>query len=361
MKLPELRLDAHDLESLSNLHMAPFWTPRAHPLTDQPTQLIVGTGRENLTQNEAIFEEYESHAIWHQAHSGYGMAMATTSASLAGSYDISLRGLGRPAPGNLNDAAYFALSEIGQRAGHKPGGPLAPAETLGVSGFEFAFVTVHADISEEESYWRGQPGSPVLRGVADGNVSRRIFDSNLAHPKRLPMSTELGITASYLAFSEMFLLGVRPKSVFHESYYRWVPHWLYEALLEHAFGSADIKLTTIETDILASLPIGIDGIVQLTPYVGYGMVFVDVISGIIDETPYDVQPADQNGRSDGSLYVFEKIELARKSIPSGIAWGCAPTTHSLNSPTKSTLVLFRLRTKRSKATPSRLDSIRNAL
>ena len=121
------------------------------------------------------------------------------------------------------------------------------------------------------------------------------------------MSTELGITASYLAFSEMFLLGVETKIGIHESYYRWVPSLALRGAVGTLFGSADIKLTTIETDILASLPIGIDGIVQLTPYVGYGMVFVDVISGIIDETPYDVQPADQNGRSDGSLYVFERL------------------------------------------------------
>ncbi len=237
------------------------------------------------------------------------MAMATASTSLAGSYDISLRGLGRPAPGNLNDAAFLRFQKLGNELGISLAPrPLAPAETLGVSGFEFAFVTVHADISEEESYWRGQPGSPVLRGVADGNgVPGGFWIPTLHIRKGLPMSTELGITASYLAFSEMFLLGVETKIGIHESYYRWVPSLALRGAVGTLFGSADIKLTTIETDILASLPIGIDGIVQLTPYLGYGMVFVDVISGIIDETPYDVQPADQNGRSDGSLYVFERL------------------------------------------------------
>jgi hypothetical protein len=37
------------------------------------------------------------------------------------------------------------------------------------------------------------------------------------------------------------------------------------------------------------------------------MLFVDVISGIIDETPYNVSAEDQNGRQDGSLYVFERL------------------------------------------------------
>ena len=237
------------------------------------------------------------------------LAMATTSTAFAGSYDISLRGLGRPDPGNLKDAAYLRFQKLGNELGMSLAPrPLAPAETLGVSGFEFAFATVHADISQDESYWRGQPGSPVLEGVADGNgVPSGLWIPTLHIRKGLPMSTELGITASYLAFSEMFLLGVETKIGIHESYYRWVPSIAFRGAVGTLFGSTDIKLTTVETDILTSLPIGLDGIVQLTPYLGYGMLFVDVISGIIDETPYNVSAEDQNGRQDGSLYVFERL------------------------------------------------------
>ena len=70
-----------------------------------------------------------------------------------------------------------------------------------------------------------------------------------------------------------------------------------------------MKLTTIEADVLASYAFGIDGVMQLTPYVGWGLVFIDVISGVIDETPYTVtdRVRDQNGQESGSLYVFERL------------------------------------------------------
>lgn len=237
------------------------------------------------------------------------LALITANTAWAGSYDISLRGLGRPKAGDLKDSAYLRYQKLGNELGMTLAPrPLAPAETLGVSGFEFSLVSTHADISQDEDYWRGQPGSPVLRGVAEGNgVPGGFWIPTLHIRKGLPLSTELGITASYLAFSEMFLLGVETKIGIHESYYRWVPSIALRGAVGTLFGSQDLKLTTVETDVLASLPIGIDGVVQLTPYLGYGLVFVDVISGIIDETPYAVTDDDQNGRSDGSLYVFERL------------------------------------------------------
>ena len=187
---------------------------------------------------------------------------------------------------------------------------MAPAETLGISGFEFSLVSTYADISQDERYWTGQPGSPVFLGVADGEgIPTGFWIPTLHIRKGLPLSTEVGITASYLAFSEMFLLGAEGKIALHEKFTKYMPDLAARGAIGSLFGNSDMKLTTIEADVLASYAFGIDGVMQLTPYVGWGLVFIDVISGVIDETPYTVtdRVRDQNGQESGSLYVFERL------------------------------------------------------
>ena len=229
----------------------------------------------------------------------------------AGPYDVTLRGLGRPVPNDLNDPAYLRFKKLGNELGLAMAPrPLAPAETLGISGFEFSLVSTFADINESADYWQGQPGSPVFLGVADGDgIPVGFWIPTLHIRKGLPLSTELGITASYLSFSEMFLLGAEAKIGIHEKFTKWSPDIAVRGAIGSLFGNSDMKLTTIEVDVLTSYAFGIDGVMHLTPYAGWGLVFVDVISGVIDETPYSVTDRikDQNGQESGSLYVFERL------------------------------------------------------
>ena len=107
-----------------------------------------------------------------------GLTLAPV-ASLANPYDISLRGLGRPDPTlGLNDPAvqrYRGLSsEVALALAPRP---LAPAETLGMSGFEFSFVNTLAGISANEAYWKGQPGEPVMEGVLPSHGGRSVPSS----------------------------------------------------------------------------------------------------------------------------------------------------------------------------------------
>ena len=235
----------------------------------------------------------------------------TPTLSYAGPYDVTLRGLGRPMPNDLQDPAYLRFKKLGNELGLAMAPrPLAPAETLGISGFEFSLVSTFADINEAADYWQGQPGSPVFLGVADGEgIPVGFWIPTLHIRKGLPLSTELGITASYLSFSEMFLLGAEAKIALHEKFTKWAPDFAARGAIGSLFGNSDMKLTTVEVDVLMSYAFGIDGVMQLTPYAGWGLVFVDVISGVIDETPYSVTDRinDQNGQESGSLYVFERL------------------------------------------------------
>jgi hypothetical protein len=235
-------------------------------------------------------------------------------AALANPYDISLRGLGRPAPNaNLSDPAvqrYHALSsELALTLAPRP---LAPAETLGMSGFEFSFVNTLANINANQPYWQGQPGEPVLEGVLASHGGRSVPSSfwvPSAHLRKgLPMSTEIGINGAYLAYSDMFFMGAEAKIAIHESYFRYAPALTFRTAFGRLFGSSDLDMFTFEADGITSLAFGVGGMAQLTPYLGYGVMFAHVNSQVLDETPYSVRdPNDQKGGADGSLYTFPTL------------------------------------------------------
>src|SRR5207249_4102811 len=118
-------------------------------------------------------------------------------------FDISLRGLGRPQASSFRDVMdcpndpavmrYRSLSN--ELATAMAPRPLAPAETLGMSGFEFSLASAVTPIAYNEDYWKGQPGNPVFEGV----LHQRAVPHNLWTPtahlrKGLPLSTEIGVS-----------------------------------------------------------------------------------------------------------------------------------------------------------------------
>ncbi|MEK7704434.1 MAG: hypothetical protein AAB426_05700 [Myxococcota bacterium] len=256
-----------------------------------------------------------------------GLAMAVLGLFLADSaranpYDISLRGLGRPASASLSDPAvqrYRLLStEVAATMMPKP---VQPAETLGMSGFEFSFTNTLTDIHQQAPYWQGQPGSPVLEGVLPSHGARQVPDMlwtpTLHLRKGLPLSSEIGVSATYLSFSEMYMIAAEGKIAIYESFFRWVPALSARAAVGRLFGSSDLDMVTGEADIMTSLPFGIGGMLQATPFAGYGRMFAHVNSAILDETPYSVvdSSSDQHGGDSGSLYNFPTIDWQDNFFP----------------------------------------------
>lgn len=237
----------------------------------------------------------------------------------ANPYDISLRSLGRPRTQSLNDPAvrrYRALSaELALALSPKP---MQPAETLGMSGFEFAISNTLTGINADADYWQGQAGAPVLEGVLrNRDVPSVLWTPTVHLRKGLPLSTEIGIQGSYLAFSEMFMLGGEFKVALHESYFRWLPALSARAAVGRLFGSSDLDMMTVEGDLLTSLPFGVGGMAQVTPYFGGGLLYTHVNSFVIDETPFSVSDPvnDQKGGPGGSLYNFPTLEWHKTSYP----------------------------------------------
>ncbi len=76
---------------------------------------------------------------------------------------------------------------------------LAPAETLGVNGFNFGFQLGLTNINEKEDYWK--------RTAEDGDPPAVLTTLHLDVKKGLPYSVEIGALMTWLADSELFAFG----------------------------------------------------------------------------------------------------------------------------------------------------------
>jgi len=236
--------------------------------------------------------------------------------ALANPYDVSVLGLGRPihdadAPTRWRSMTTELAFTLAPRA-------LAPAETLGVSGFEMSIANSLTDITEAADYWKGQAGEPVFEAPLSGRKTPKMLWTPTLHLRKgLPLSTEIGIQGSYLSFSELFMVGAEFKIAIYESFFRWLPALALRVAGGRLFGSSQIDMLTGEADVMASLPFGVGGMCQVTPYVGFGEMFAHVNSYVIDETPYSVTDAtnDQKGGTGGSLYGYDTLEWKNNYYP----------------------------------------------
>lgn len=244
------------------------------------------------------------------------LGLIAPASAQANPWDISLRGLGRPDIDPGANLRFRSLSsELALALAPRP---MAPAETLGMNGFEFSISNTLADISESADYWQGQPGAPILEGAQRGRqVPASLWTSTLHLRKGLPFSTEIGIQGTYLAFSELFFVGGEAKVALHESFFRWLPAVAARAAFGRLLGSSELDLFTVEADVLASHAFGVGGMMQLTPYIGAGVLFAHVNSFVLDETPYAVTDPvdDQRGGRDGSLYAFATFDWRDNRLP----------------------------------------------
>lgn len=239
-------------------------------------------------------------------------------AALAHPNDISLLGLGRPEQNVLRDPAvqrYRAMSaELAMALTPKP---LHPAETLGMSGFEFSLVSTHTPINSGADYWQGQPGVPVFEApLRDREIPGALWTPTFMVRKGLPMSTDVGLSFAYLSSSSIAMLGGDVKIAIYESYVRWVPALSVRGAFGRLIGATDLDMLTGEADVITSLAFGVGGMAQITPFFGIGRMFAHVNSQVLDDTPYDVtdDANDQRGGASGSLYTFPTLDWQKNQF-----------------------------------------------
>ena len=158
---------------------------------------------------------------------------------------------------------------------------LAPAETLGLNGFSFGLEGTVVPISSGKDYW----DVPT-----EGSPQSTLFIPHIHVRKGLPFSFELGANLSYLPESELFNVGAELKWAMNEGFY-YIPDLAIRFTINHMVGSKDFELTAGGWDVSISHAFGLGGMLSLTPYAGYNMLFIHASSHVV--LPQDLTAEDQ--------------------------------------------------------------------
>ena len=179
---------------------------------------------------------------------------------------------------------------------------LSTAETIGEAGFEYAYELIFNIVDASTDYWEA--------AVEDEDPNDLLLVSQLHVTKGLPFSFEIGAVLSHLSDSGIWGLGAELSWAFHEDFFYPVPDLGIRGFVNHTLGASDLSLTTAGFDVLVDLPFGVNGVVQLTPYVGYNFTAVFAASRLLDASPGDPTPAVEGVDNQPSVkpeFVFEPI------------------------------------------------------
>ncbi len=210
------------------------------------------------------------------------LALAAAAASLlraaparAEPYDMTLVELGNPStrftcdssgvctsPGDLVSAAAarqrFALlaTQLGLALDSFI---LAPANTVGHSGFEIAFEAAYAPVTFDKALFTGS--SPFKTSALPGSFLLPAFHVR----KALPFSFEVGGRAIYLNQSSDFATQFELKWALNEGL-DYLPDLAVRAAVTRFFGVQDLDLGVYGVDAILSKRFGVGGVLSLTPY-----------------------------------------------------------------------------------------------
>jgi hypothetical protein len=157
--------------------------------------------------------------------------------------------------------------------------PMAPAEPLGITGFDVSVEMVVTDINDQEQYWQ--------KLIDDNDPYSFLAVPRLHIQKGLPFNIDVG--AMYLAVpnSNIKLWGIEAKYAILEGS-MVTPAVSVRASYSQLLGVDDVDLNTQSLDLLVS-----KGFLMFTPYGGVSMIRVNgsenseiVTLGDVNETSY---------------------------------------------------------------------------
>ena len=164
---------------------------------------------------------------------------------------------------------------------------LAPAETMGINGFQFNVNFATTTINASRGYWQA--------GIEDENPPNSLVVSRIGIRKGLPGSIELGMNTSYLFFSELWMFGVMAKWAPHEGVDAVPVDFALRGTFNRLIGSSELVMSTAGLDVVLSKSFGVAGVVNVSPYVAYSPLWVFSRSNVIDSSPGE---RDINGEGD---------------------------------------------------------------
>lgn len=154
---------------------------------------------------------------------------------------------------------------------------LAPANTIGHSGFEFTFEAAYAPATFDPALFAGY--SPFK-----GDPPTSFLLPSFHVRKALPYSFEVGARAIYLNQSTEFATQVELKWAVNEGI-DYAPDVAVRAVATRLFGVRDLDLGVYGVDAMVSKRFGVGGVMSLTPYGAARLSWLWARSGWIQYGP----------------------------------------------------------------------------
>jgi hypothetical protein len=154
---------------------------------------------------------------------------------------------------------------------------LAPAETMGINGFQFNLQFAMATINADSDYWQA--------GVSDEDPEASLVTTRIGVRKGLPGSIEIGMNTSYLFESELWMFGVMAKWSPHEGVADIPIDLSFRGHYNRLIGSPDLVMSTTGLDVILSKSFGVAGVVNFAPYAAYSPLWIFSRSNVLDSTP----------------------------------------------------------------------------
>ena len=138
-----------------------------------------------------------------------------------------------------------------------------PASTMGSRGFDLGYNFIHSGIDGDAQYWKDAVPDRTLNGLQTSQMHFR---------KGLPYSFELGGFVSSLHESRLYGVGFELKWAFVESY-KYAPDFGTRIHVSTTLGSRDLSLLHPGIDFLLSKTLGVGGVIQAQPFVGFSQAW----------------------------------------------------------------------------------------
>jgi Family of unknown function (DUF6588) len=161
-------------------------------------------------------------------------------------------------PAGLSQSEFRDLTEqVGLAISYMP---LAPAEPLGLLGFDAGIEITAVNISQSLPVWS--------KVISDGKIMDYIYLPKLHVQKGLPLGLDVGVVYTKMPNSNLSMIGGELKWAFLQGGIV-MPAVALRASYTKLLGVSDVDLNTYGLDLSAS-----KGIAFLTPYAGIGMVWI---------------------------------------------------------------------------------------
>jgi hypothetical protein len=173
-----------------------------------------------------------------------------------------------------SDADFRAFAR--QFAAAMTSANLAPPRTLGHSGF-----ALDAELSVVDFRGKSCGGGAQVCMPTSAAFQGPLLMPSVHFRKGLPWSLELGARAAWIEKSSMGVASLELKWALNEGF-TYLPDIAVRANVSRLVNARDLDLTAGGIDLGIGKQFAIGGMVTLTPYVGWNLIFVGASSGSVD-------------------------------------------------------------------------------